>query len=443
VSTIKPFVIVAALAAIPVSAEAQHEAGRDIVETAVAAGSFKTLAAALEAGGLVDALRGDGPFTMFAPNDEAFAKLPEGTLASLLAPENKSKLVEILKFHVVPGRISAVDALEVGKGATLQGSELEFGLRKGQLFVSGRRVIENDIKATNGVIHVIDAVLIPEPKREPYKSLSPRGFLELAVAKGAPLFNAGNREACVAIYELAIRAVLDFDPALVSDETRSALQEALEKAEARRDAARKAWILRRGINIAWRELSRNPRATNDSEVALTSKQSDGEPVNLFTFDRDGDAWFSVNDNVMGGVSRGGFSVSPTGTAIFSGALSRENNGGFSTIRSPARDLGLEGFDGVLLTVRGDGRSYRFSALKTDRRWETRTWQTSFETEPGEWTEVRIPFEDLSLRIMGRWIRGAKGIRPADIRSFSIGIADKNEEPFRLEVAAIRAYRESK
>jgi len=136
-------------------------ATNDIVATAVEAGSFKTLAAALEAASLVEALQGKGPFTVFAPTDEAFAALPEGTVASLLEPKNLGKLQAVLKYHVVPGRVYA-DQLANGKVGTLGGSDVSVRLdeEKGA-FINESRVVTADIETTNGVIHVIDKVLLP------------------------------------------------------------------------------------------------------------------------------------------------------------------------------------------------------------------------------------------------------------------------------------------
>jgi uncharacterized surface protein with fasciclin (FAS1) repeats len=133
----------------------------DIVDTALNAGSFKTLTAALQAAGLVEALRGEGPFTVFAPTDEAFAKLPEGTVETLLKPENREKLVDILTYHVVAGRLEAKNVVAT-KGATaLNKGTLEFASTEAGVMVSGAKVIQADILCTNGVVHVIDTVLIP------------------------------------------------------------------------------------------------------------------------------------------------------------------------------------------------------------------------------------------------------------------------------------------
>lgn len=129
----------------------------DIVEVAVKAGSFNTLAAALQAADLVETLKGDGPFTVFAPTDEAFAKLPAGTVETLLKPENKDQLIAILTYHVVSGKIMSSDLLSTTSAPTVNGQSAPIGLR-----VGNANVIQADIDASNGVIHVIDTVLLPE-----------------------------------------------------------------------------------------------------------------------------------------------------------------------------------------------------------------------------------------------------------------------------------------
>lgn len=133
----------------------------DLVGTAIDAGSFGTLAAALKAAGLVEALRGEGPFTVFAPTDEAFAALPRGTVESLLRPENRETLGAILKYHVVAGRIYADDAVGAEVATTLQGADLRIRIKDGRLMVNDATVVSSDVEATNGVIHVIDRVILP------------------------------------------------------------------------------------------------------------------------------------------------------------------------------------------------------------------------------------------------------------------------------------------
>src|SRR5689334_14855656 len=133
----------------------------DIVDTAVAA-KFKTLVAAVKAADLVDTLKGPGPFTVFAPTDEAFAKLPPGTLETLLKPENKAKLQSILTYHVVPGRVLSQDVVKLDSAKTVEGRTLSIKTADGGVMVNNAHVIKADIKTSNGVIHVIDTVLLPE-----------------------------------------------------------------------------------------------------------------------------------------------------------------------------------------------------------------------------------------------------------------------------------------
>jgi uncharacterized surface protein with fasciclin (FAS1) repeats len=135
---------------------------KDIVDTAVAAGSFQTLAKALDAAGLVETLKGKGPFTVFAPTDEAFAKLPAGTLDELLKPENKAKLTAILTYHVVPGKVLASQVVNLQSAKTIKGQSVTITTEGGTVMVDNAKVIKTDILCSNGVIHVIDSVLLPK-----------------------------------------------------------------------------------------------------------------------------------------------------------------------------------------------------------------------------------------------------------------------------------------
>lgn len=134
----------------------------DIVETAVAAGSFKTLAAALGAAGLVDTLKGAGPFTVFAPTDAAFAKLPAGTVDNLIKPENKAKLAGILTYHVVAGEVGAADVMKMTSAKTLQGQSAIIEIKDGKVHVDNATVTTADVACSNGVIHMIDTVIMPK-----------------------------------------------------------------------------------------------------------------------------------------------------------------------------------------------------------------------------------------------------------------------------------------
>ena len=145
----------------PRTARANDTEKKDIVDTAVGAGNFKTLAAALKAGGLIDTLKGKGPFTVFAPTDEAFAKLPSGAVEDLLKPDNKEKLVAILTYHVVPAKAMAKDVAGMTSAKTVNGKPLTLKVMDGKVMVNDATVTKADIECSNGVIHVIDTVLMP------------------------------------------------------------------------------------------------------------------------------------------------------------------------------------------------------------------------------------------------------------------------------------------
>jgi uncharacterized surface protein with fasciclin (FAS1) repeats len=150
----------ASLSAIAGGHESQKEE-RDIVDVAASAGQFNTLAAALEAADLVSTLRSEGPFTVFAPTDQAFATLPEGTLESLLKPENRDQLVAILTYHVVPGKVMAADVVKLSEAATVNGADINIKVVDGDVLINEATVVATDVGANNGVIHVIDKVILP------------------------------------------------------------------------------------------------------------------------------------------------------------------------------------------------------------------------------------------------------------------------------------------
>ncbi|MEM6690653.1 MAG: fasciclin domain-containing protein [Planctomycetota bacterium] len=135
---------------------------KTVVEAAVESGKFGTLVAAVKAAGLVETLSGDGPFTVFAPTEEAFAALPEGTIASLLKPENKDQLVKILTYHVVPGKVMAKKVVGLSEAKTVQGGTIDIKVENDTVMVDGAKVVKTDINCKNGVIHVIDKVILPE-----------------------------------------------------------------------------------------------------------------------------------------------------------------------------------------------------------------------------------------------------------------------------------------
>ena len=159
-------VLFSAMVMLSMSAGAMHhmkgeKAGNDIVDVAVANGNFNTLAAALKAAGLVDVLKGEGPYTVFAPTDEAFAKLPEGTVESLLKPENIEQLKAVLTYHVVSGKVMAADVVKLNKATTVNGADVSIAVNDGKVDINNSHVVMTDVTASNGVIHVVDTVLLP------------------------------------------------------------------------------------------------------------------------------------------------------------------------------------------------------------------------------------------------------------------------------------------
>lgn len=248
------------LAAVP-ALRAQHA---DIVRTARDAGQFATLLAAVDAAGLTGTLRGDGPFTVFAPTDEAFRRLPDGTVEELLRPENRERLKAVLLYHVVPGRVSAQQARNLSRATTAEGSALRLRTNANALQVDGATVVKADVGASNGVIHVIDEVLMPTEAARGAGRLSEsarggagaegrsaRGLIDLAIARGAPLYNNGMPAATIAVYEVAARGVLALQ-AGIPVAARRRLEDGLREADRTREEDDRAWVLRRALDDAAR-----------------------------------------------------------------------------------------------------------------------------------------------------------------------------------------------
>lgn len=257
-----------ALAAVLLApAEAQSQPRKNLVETAQAAGSFGTLIAAAIAADLAGTLSGEGPFTVFAPTDEAFAKLGSDTIQSLLEPENKDRLRAVLLHHVVAGRVDALTALGAKSAETLAGDQVSIRLEEGRLRVDDAFVVQNDIQTSNGVIHVLDTVLVPaEPAPEipTEPRAAARAALERAVELGAPRFNDGDPATCAELYELALVAIAGLGRDLLAAETIEEVLLARREARELEDPKRRAWRLRRGIDAVYLDLDR-PVATSTTE----------------------------------------------------------------------------------------------------------------------------------------------------------------------------------
>jgi len=222
-------------------------ADKTIPETAAAAGQFGTLLAAAKAAGLADVLGSEGPFTVFAPTDAAFAKLPKGTVASLLEPANKQKLGDILKYHVLAGRVYSEDAVAAKSAKTLQGSSITVGVTSEGAMVNQSKLVATDVDASNGVIHIIDAVLLP-----PAQGANARQVIENTVAQGASLFNSGQHAACANLYQETLNSLMttQIDPSLQQHMTT-----VVQNASRLNCDTQRAWALRRGIDQMYTQLS--------------------------------------------------------------------------------------------------------------------------------------------------------------------------------------------
>lgn len=222
-------------------------ADKNIPEVATAAEKFKTLLAAVKAAGLVDTLVGKGPFTVFAPTDEAFAKLPANTVQDLLKPENKQKLVDILTYHVVPGRVYSEDAVAAKTAKTVQGTSIMVSVGSDGAKINNAKLVMTDLDASNGVIHVIDTVLMP-----PAKGADVRRKLEHAVAQGATLYNAGHHDACAKLYEGTMTSPVEMpmNPSLTSH-----MKTVLQTASKQNCPTERSWTLRHGIDQMYTQLS--------------------------------------------------------------------------------------------------------------------------------------------------------------------------------------------
>ncbi|MBU6239180.1 MAG: fasciclin domain-containing protein [Planctomycetes bacterium] len=224
---------------------------KTIPETAKAAGSFETLLAAANAAGLAEVLGSTGPFTVFAPTDEAFGKLPAGTVETLLKPENKAQLVDILKYHVVPGRVYSEKVLDSKAIKTLQGASAAISLRDGSPRIQDAKILKTDIDASNGVIHIIDSVILPPPSGADAKRK-----LEEAVAKGATLFNAGHHSECVSVYRSTMNDLMSTS---LPNSMKTHMSTVLRTADHTQCTTEQAWVLRRGIDQMYQQLATRPQ----------------------------------------------------------------------------------------------------------------------------------------------------------------------------------------
>lgn len=367
-----------------------------IVGIASEAGNFKTLLAAIKAAGLLDTLQGPGPFTVFAPTDQAFGKVDQNILSQLLREENLAQLQSVLKNHVVSGRWSLRDAFYQKGIKNLEGNPLSVLFENARFTVNEKLVLENDLNASNGVIHVIDQVLIPKGLKLAAPIIStPRKLIELAIDRGVPLFNNHQPEACFAIYEVTSQALLCLPEGMLSNKSVSILKKALEAAGGENDASAKAWILRAALDYTFVNLP-------EEEKKTVSIIKDVKLIDDFSGDQNASAlgtkWRLFTDRVMGGVSRATsrYEVLDGKPCIrLKGNVSLENNGGFVQIalpfRADGRSYDATQFKGIRLWVKGNGKPYYLHLRTTQNRLPWQYFDAPIETN-GEWSQVEIPFD---------------------------------------------------
>ena len=245
-----------ALAAISLSAPALagHHGSKDIVDTAADAGTFKTLIAAAKAAGLAGALKGDGPLTVFAPTDDAFSALPAGTIETLLKPENKDQLATILKYHVVAGNLGSAALADGARLETLAGIDAVISRTEGGFNIENARIVTTDIGASNGVVHVIDRVILPPQQMSRADAAK---AIERAIDRGVPMFNHGNAAGTAAIYQSVSEKLMRTGG--LNAEERARLDMGLVKAAESRDARASAWQLRYALDDVNASLHNNGR----------------------------------------------------------------------------------------------------------------------------------------------------------------------------------------
>lgn len=254
--------LVAAILASPSAAGQHGEMKMDVVDTAADAGTFNTLIVAAKAAGLAGALKGDGPLTVFAPTDDAFSVLPAGTIESLLEPENKERLATILKYHVIAGKVGS-DALADGaRLETLAGIDAGISKTEGGFNIENARIVVTDIDASNGIVHVIDRVILPPAQMSRSESAE---VIRMAIHRGVPMFNHGAAAGAAAIYIAATEQLMRIGG--LDGEERARLRLGLDAAAAAPSASASAWELRYALNDV------NASLHNNGKVQASSRMS--------------------------------------------------------------------------------------------------------------------------------------------------------------------------
>ncbi|MDG2201064.1 MAG: CIA30 family protein [Phycisphaerales bacterium] len=389
-----------------------------IVEQAVEADQLSTLVTAVKAAGLVEALSADGPVTVFAPTNEAFARVDSKVIEYLLSEPGRPELGRILLHHVVPGRLDAATLVGTSEVTTLAGTTLSLETARDRLLVDDAVVQAADIGASNGVIHTIDRVMIPPVQQSPLEIL-----LVNAIERGVPLFNSNNPAGCAAVYATALEAAVSVDDFGLDKMVRDAITDRLREIAQERDATEQAWAYRRIMDALLSE-----RMEVDARAPVDRV--------LFDFQDPGsvDVFDIVLDGVMGGRSSGRIRAGD-GTLIFDGETSLRNNGGFSSMRAPVPSGSCDGADALRVRFKGDGRTW-IIGTRSGRSFGGESYWTRFDTVNNRWMDVVIPIAEMERTSFGQALRGR--IAPEQVRGIEFYMYDKKAGPFRLEIDSIEA-----
>ncbi len=239
-----------------------HGKKMDVVDTAAAAGTFETLIAAAKAAGLVDALKGDGPLTVFAPTDEAFGALPAGTIKTLLMPENKDQLAKVLKYHVVAGDLGSSALADGVRLGTLAGIDAVISETEAGFNIENARIVKTDIDVSNGVIHVIDRVILPPTQMSRANAAD---AIRVAIDRGVPMFNHGNAQGAVAVYTSVAERLMR-EGSLTAEE-RTRLEVGLMEAGNAHSASASAWKLRYALDDVSDSLHGNGQMQSSRQMS--------------------------------------------------------------------------------------------------------------------------------------------------------------------------------
>lgn len=389
---------------------AKEESPGDLVAELTSMGRFQTLLAAVTAAGFLEMLQSEEVFTVFAPTDEAFGSLPESALEELLRPQNREQLQDLLKAHVVPGRLY----LHSRQSETMSDEAHLTILGAGPLRVNNAEVISSDIPAKNGLIHVVDSVITVNPKMEEQSQIVQQ-YIETAIRWGVPMFNSGEISACNAIYESTLRGLKQFYSNVLSPSERARIEQISTKKIESEQMRERAWRLREIMDEIYNRLRGTTQKSMqvDSGTLLIDDFARTDGVSIF-----GTKWRTVTDQVMGGVSnaRSNYETQRGDRYLcLKGTVSLKNNGGFIQVSLPLMvnkiPLNASKYKGIRLRVKGNGELYyvHLKTIATSLPWQYYT--AEFKTTD-QFRTIDIPFDSFEPQSLSKKLDSAGLVRIA-------------------------------